>query len=366
MNDSQSIAAAMPRRVSLRRSLLGWFDRHRRVMPWRAEPGQRPNAYHVWLSEMMLQQTQVATVIPYFQRFIRTFPAIDDLAKADESQVLTLWQGLGYYRRARQLHAAAKAIVDRHDGAVPADIDLLKNLPGIGPYTAGAIASIAYGRPVPLVDGNVARVLARLFAIDEAVDQPAGRDRLWTIAASLVPKRRAGDFNQSLMELGSLVCRPTSPDCLICPCRGKCLALANRQVDELPRLTPKKPPVPVTHQVLTIVRGDRWLVRRRPVDGLWANLWEYPTSETQPLRSWIESHTGIALKRPSLRSMGRFTHLTSHRRITFAVWQARLDRIDSARELPPNWRWATLGEIGQLPMSNPQREIHRMVSEPAI
>lgn len=343
-------------------------------MPWRAESGQRPDAYHVLLSEMMLQQTQVATVIPYFHRFVQAFATLADLARADEQQVLTLWQGLGYYRRARQLHAAARAIVDRHGGVIPSDVESLKELPGVGPYTAGAVASIAYDRPVPLVDGNVARVLARMFAIDLPVDQPAGRDRLWSIAAELVPKRRAGDFNQSLMELGSLVCRPTSPNCLICPCQKKCLALAGEQVEELPRLTPKKPPRPVTHHCLLLSDQRRWLVRQRPADGLWANLWEYPTLELDdpPARSkspqrlvdWMTQTTGLALAPQALclEPAGTFSHLTTHRRITFVLWQAQCPVNQRPLRLPDRWQWALRRQIAQLPMSNPQRSIHRMIA----
>ncbi|MEZ6191711.1 MAG: A/G-specific adenine glycosylase [Phycisphaerales bacterium] len=211
---------ADPRVGKVRQRLLKWYDAHRRHLPWRADKSETPNPYHVLVSEAMLQQTQVATVIPYFNRFIEALPTVDDLAAADEQAVLRLWQGLGYYRRARNLHAAAKAIQQEHGGKVPDTIEALLKLPGVGRYTAGAIASIAYGRPAPILDGNVARVLARLFLIEQPVDAPKTRNTLWQLAEQLVPDKRAGDFNQAVMELGALVCTKVNPSCEACPLSG--------------------------------------------------------------------------------------------------------------------------------------------------
>ncbi|HMO26423.1 MAG TPA: A/G-specific adenine glycosylase, partial [Tepidisphaeraceae bacterium] len=216
----------MPRqdRVDIASPLLGWFDHARRDLPWRARPGQPANPYHVLVSEAMLQQTQVTTVIPYFHRFIDAFPTIRDLARSDEQRVLRLWQGLGYYARARNLRKCAIAVVERFAGEIPRTVDELLTLPGIGRYTAGAIASIAFGAPAPIVDGNVARVLCRLDAIEEDPKSKPVIDRLWSRAAELVPEKRSGDFNQAMMELGALVCTPKNPQCLLWPLRDRCRA----------------------------------------------------------------------------------------------------------------------------------------------
>ena len=203
---------AGPRAARVRRRLLAWYDKNQRPMPWRALKGRTPNPYHVLVSEAMLQQTQVVTVVPYFQRFVGAMPTVCDLASAKEQEVLRLWQGLGYYRRARNLHAAARVIVRDHGGQVPDTVEALLNLPGIGRYTAGAIASIAYGRAAPILDGNVARVFARLFLIEQPVDAPETRKTLWRLAEELVPPKRPGDFNQAVMELGALVHHPTYID----------------------------------------------------------------------------------------------------------------------------------------------------------
>src|SRR5262245_51351753 len=192
--------------VAISRALIRWYDINRRDLPWRAARGSRPDPYHVLVSEAMLQQTQVKTVIPYFRRFIRKLPSIKHLARADEQLVLRLWQGLGYYSRARNLRRAAQTIVQEYDGKIPADVEALLELPGIGRYTAGAIASLAYDVPAPIVDGNVARVLCRFDAIETPPSDRATQKLLWERAADLVPRRRAGDFNSALMELGATVC----------------------------------------------------------------------------------------------------------------------------------------------------------------
>src|SRR5438105_1807988 len=213
-------------------ALLAWYDRHRRLLPWRSPPGQPPDPYRVWLSEIMLQQTTVATVGPYFDRFVARFPSIRALAAASLDEVLHLWQGLGYYARARNLHACARAVVEHHDGRVPGDPAELRALPGIGDYTAAAIAAIAFDRPLAAVDGNVERVVARLFA--ERAPLPAVKPRLRALAASLVPAERAGDFAQALMDLGAVLCTPRRPRCVLCPWRQDCTAAALGIQESLP------------------------------------------------------------------------------------------------------------------------------------
>ncbi len=206
--------------------LLAWYDRQRRDLPWRAPLGTAPDPYHVWLSEIMLQQTTVATVGPYFDQFVARWPDISALAAASLDEILHMWQGLGYYARARNLHACARVVVEQHGGAFPSERAALRALPGIGDYTAAAIAAIAFDRRCAAVDGNVERVVARLYAVIEPL--PAAKPRLRELAAALVPEQRAGDFAQAMMDLGATICTPRRPRCVLCPWRGACLAEAGR------------------------------------------------------------------------------------------------------------------------------------------
>ncbi|MFN3168874.1 MAG: A/G-specific adenine glycosylase [Phycisphaeraceae bacterium] len=283
MQDADQIPMPTADATALRRKLLAWYRKHRRAMPWRAVNGQAPAPYHVLVSEAMLQQTQVATVIPYFERFIKAFPTIEALAEADEQRVLTLWQGLGYYRRARHLYAAAKVIVERFDSQVPDTVEQLLELPGVGRYTAGAVASIAHGTRAAVVDGNVERVLSRLLLIEEPINAPATKNKLWPIAESLVPKTNPGDYNQSVMELGAMVCTPKAPKCCICPVRAHCRAVREADPDKLPVKLAKKKPKAVTHVVVAAERNGKYLFEQRPSDGLWSNMWQLPTWEDSPI-----------------------------------------------------------------------------------
>lgn len=343
---------------SLRKHLLAWFAEHRRDLPWRAAEGEGGNAYHVFLSEIMLQQTQVATVIAYFHRFIEAFPTVESLAAAEEQRVLRLWQGLGYYRRARNLHAAAKAIVAEHEGVVPRDVVTLLTLPGIGRYTAGAIASIAYGTQAPLVDGNVMRVLARWFAIEEAIDAPATIKQLWALAEELVPAKDPGDFNQAMMELGSLVCTPRSPSCLVCPVRELCDAASGGKVELIPVKKKRVKPRAVTHHIVAIEREDgAFLFHQRPSEGLWSNLWQLPTCETfeaevdaKSISKWVRGAIGLIVN--EVREVEQFSHQTTHRTITFVVWRMNVKSPKGNRE---SGEWRKLDAVDDLPLANPQR-----------
>ena len=215
--------------AAIRRALLSWYDRNRRSLPWRRD---QPDPYHIWVAEIMLQQTQVVSVLPYWKRFIKRFPSLRRLASAAVQDVLELWSGLGYYRRAHFLHAAARRVVAEHAGRIPRDVETLMSLPGIGRYTAGAISSIAFGRRAPLVDGNVQRVLQRLFHPHASQASPRGAvSGVWRLAERLVPPGRPGDFNQALMELGALICLPASPRCDACPLARRCGALIARMHD---------------------------------------------------------------------------------------------------------------------------------------
>jgi A/G-specific adenine glycosylase len=257
--------------------LLEWYDRHRRDLSWRAPPGERPEPYRVWLSEIMLQQTTVVTVGAYFDRFVARFPDIRALAAAPLDDVLHLWQGLGYYARARNLHACARAVVERHAGKFPKDPAQLRALPGIGDYTAAAIAAIAVDYRAAAVDGNVERVVSRLFAVREPL--PEAKPRLRAFAAALVPESRAGDFAQALMDLGAVLCNPRRPRCVLCPWRGDCAAAAAGIAESLPVQT-AKPERPLRYGVLFwFSREDgAVLLRRRPEQGLLGGMIELPST----------------------------------------------------------------------------------------
>jgi A/G-specific adenine glycosylase len=230
-----------PSAERVRRRLLDWYGRSRRDLPWR----RVRDPYAIWVSEVMLQQTRVATVIPYYERFLARFPTLTALARAEESEVLAAWQGLGYYRRARALHRGARAVAADHGGSLPRDLEGLRAIPGIGPYTAGAIASIAFDTPAPVVDGNVTRVLCRLYALGGDPAKNPLRAELWRRAAQLVPAARASDFNQALMELGATVCTPRAPRCDECPLRRACLARSHGSAEALPEKKRRLPTVAV-------------------------------------------------------------------------------------------------------------------------
>lgn len=258
------------------KELLDWYAVNKRDLPWRRDR----DPYRIWVSEVMLQQTRVDTVIPYYERFMRRFPTIRDLAEAPEEEVLKLWEGLGYYSRARNLQAGARQVVERHGGVVPDDKAALSALKGIGPYTAGAILSIAFDKPEPAVDGNVMRVLSRYFLLTDDIAKPSARTRIERLAASIIPEGRAGDFNQAVMELGALVCTPKSPGCLLCPVRDGCAGRAAGMERELPVKSKAKPPRPEA-RMAALVEGrgrhaGKVLVRRRPDSGLLARMWELP------------------------------------------------------------------------------------------
>ncbi len=351
------------RSQAIRRRLLAWYDTHRRDMPWRVQPGQPPNPYHVLVSEAMLQQTQVATVIPYFGRFIKAFPTIKHLAKADEQAVLRLWQGLGYYRRARNLHAAAQAIIAEHDGRVPGNVADLLSLPGVGRYTAGAIASIAFDRPAPILDGNVARVLSRLCLIEKPIDATDTRKTLWRLAEQWVPARRPGDFNQAVMELGALVCTKANPSCADCPLSRECQALRAGRVAHVPVPAKRKAPVQVDHHIVAIERRGRFLFEQRPENGLWSNMWQLPTAEDltgkvgpMTLGVWAESRFGLMAVNP--KPLGSFTHQTTHLTIRFHVWTLS---ATSGRLRPRSGTWRNTAKLDDLPLANPQRKAVAML-----
>jgi A/G-specific adenine glycosylase len=313
---------------SLGAKLLPWYERSRRDLPWR----KTHDPYAVWLSETMLQQTRVETVAPFYERFLRALPTIGALAEAPDERVLGLWSGLGYYRRARLLHAAARRVARSYGGRLPSDPAELRRLEGVGPYTAGAIASIAFGRRAAVVDGNVARVLARLFAIDDDVKSARGSARLWRLAEELVPAGdvHPGDWNQALMELGATVCVPRAPRCGDCPVSGQCAGRAQGREGDLPRVGAKSKPRPVKRTAVVLASSRSVLLARRRTDLLLGGLWE-PPSAAGPLPA-LAARLGVDVV--ALERAGEVVHVLSHRRM----------RIDVLRgPLPRGRRWEVPG-----------------------
>jgi A/G-specific adenine glycosylase len=302
----------------------------------------------------MLQQTQVATVIPYFVRFTARFPTIQALATARPQSVLRQWQGLGYYSRARNLHAAARKIVAEHNGEIPTDFDALLALPGVGRYTAGAIASIAFDRQRPILDGNVARVLCRLGKIESDPRLPKVNEQLWQKAAEILPAKRAGDFNSALMELGATVCTPRNPRCENCPVKQACGALSAGAVERIP-VRKKSHPTPLVKRFTFAVQcGEHWLIERRPPRGRWAGLWQFVTIEAgtdEP--DDLSATAAIGFPVTELRPVGQVTHALTHRRYVFTAFSC-VATGDAANLNGSARRWVRLTDLSRYPFSKPQ------------
>jgi A/G-specific adenine glycosylase len=323
---------------TLAAKVVAHHRRHARPLPWRAAR----DPYAIWVCEIMAQQTRLATVIPYWERWLAHFPDVRALAAADQGDVLALWAGLGYYARARSLHRAARLVVERHAGQLPDDLDLLLALPGIGRYTAGAIASIAFGRRAPVVDGNVGRVFARLFAIEDDLRAPKTQKRLWALAESLVPDGAdAGAFNEGLMDLGATICTPKTPACLACPLADDCLARrAGRQAD-LPVLSRRAPTPERTVELAFVTRADHTLLAgRRLESGLFGGLWELPEAHTLP----------VTLGAPLAEHLQKLTHRTFRYLVRHATLRRGADPMPAApyEEL----RWLSPEALLQLGVSS--------------
>jgi A/G-specific adenine glycosylase len=328
------------RSARLHQDLLSWYAACRRDLPWR----RTRDPWAIWVSEIMLQQTRVDTVVPYFERFMARFPTPLALAEAPEDQVLSAWSGLGYYRRARMLHAGARVVAER--SGIPQSREGLLELPGIGRYTAGAIASIAFGEPVGLVDGNVARVFARVFALDDDMRR-AGMKRAEQLAERLVPERKPGDWNQALMELGATICTPRSPVCDRCPIASSCRARAEGRVNELPVMAEKPKPKPQAVQALVArSRDGRVLLARRRAGGLFGGLWEPPCVDGDEAAG-ADLVARFALSTSALT--GSVTHVLSHRRLTVDVHSGILSKAPSkATKLPDVYETAELFDDASL------------------
>lgn len=348
----------------LRRRLLTWYARHARDLPWR----ESQDPYRVWVSEIMLQQTQVETVRPYFQQFVATFGTVAELAAADEEQVLRHWEGLGYYRRARQMHAAARELVDVHGGIFPRDVETLQMLPGIGRYTAGAIASIAFNERAPILEANTIRLLSRLIGYRQDPTRSAGQRRLWEVSAAILPRKEVSPFNQALMELGAIVCTPQQPACGRCPLAGICVANADGLQQTIPAL-PRRTASEALHEVAIVVRKPgRVLLRKCGRNERWAGLWDFPrfelSSESAPQaeREMVEKvHqlTGVAC------ALGdRFVqikHPVTRYRITLDCYWAQYVAGRLRRSQTQPVRWVRASQLPEYPLSTTGRKIARRI-----
>jgi len=343
--------------------LLDWYRKTPRPMPWRGVK----DPYAVWVSEIMLQQTRVETVIPYYQAWMERFPTMDALAAASEQEVLSLWEGLGYYSRARNLHRAVRQVIQEHCGEIPRDPKLLRRLPGVGDYTAAAIASLAFGVDAAAVDGNIRRVLSRLFDVTTLADSPAGKKELQTLADAHLPTRQAGDYNQALMDLGATVCLPRNPECAACPIAAHCLAFARNVQEQRPVMKPK-PDIPhVTVTAAVIQRGDDVLLAQRPPGGLLGGMWEFPGGKQEPgeslaacLEREIREELGVGIIVGA--ALGVYRHAYTHFKVTLHAFHCSLNGdVPRAIEVH-DFRWVKLGELGQYPMGKIDRQIAKEIS----
>lgn len=338
--------------------ILAWFKKNKRDMPWR----RTKDPYRIWISEIMLQQTQVKTATPYYERWVREFPSVKILAEAPAEKILKLWEGLGYYTRARNIHKAAKLIVEKHGSRFPSSFEKILELPGIGRYTAGAVASIAFGIPVPVLDGNVMRVLARLFAIADPVDSEKTRKALWKLAESLIPARHPGNFNEGMMELGATICLPREAECLLCPVPDRCMAYRKGIQDSLPRKG-KQAAVKKVEAVCAVIKNKgSLLIERRPEKGLWANLWQLPTF---PVRG---RETPVKALEAGLAGLGIIALAGEKResvKRSYTVHQEKLHvfccRLLSQKKSNGNLRWAGPKELDRLPFSSAYAKILKEV-----
>lgn len=331
-------------------NLLQWFKKNHRDLPWR----KTIDPYAIWVSEIMLQQTQVKTVIPYYHKFLKAFPTIRSLARADLSKVLKIWEGLGYYSRARNLHRAAKTILNHFNGKIPDNLKDLQRLPGIGRYTAGAILSIAFNQEVPILDGNVKRVLSRLYAISGASQKT--KNLLWKYSASLIPDGHASSFNQALMDLGAMICTPKDPLCSKCPIKTVCKAFRLGKPERFPFQAVKKV-LPHMEAVAVVIQKDgKALIRQRPLKGFLGGLWEFPNwpivgrkDLMEYLRLKVKDDIGLKVKWKG--PLGNFKQTYSHFRLTLSVFKCE------AMEGSRRGKWVYLRNLDQYAMPRIFRQI---------
>ncbi|MCH2203167.1 MAG: A/G-specific adenine glycosylase [Fuerstiella sp.] len=369
-------------RQTVRRRVLAWYRVNGRSLPWR----ESADPYYIWISEIMLQQTTIAAVTAYFERFCKQFPTVQHLARAQETDVLRQWEGLGYYSRARNLHKAARIIVDEHAGELPDHVDGLLKLPGIGPYTARAIASLAYGHGVGILEANTIRVYSRLIGLDENPRSTSGSRTLWKFADWIVAPRSASSFNQGAMDVGSTICTPEDPSCSQCPLQNQCCSYKAGRQHELPRTPPKKKMTDVTEVALVLRRGSKILMRQYSEGERWAGLWDFvrfPVSieqgnqllllpdldtaggatlfaseSTSCVVQAVREHTGLLISDPYLVTQIR--HTVTRFRIRLLCVMAT--RVHGSVDPTTGFRWQPQVRFDELPLSTTARAIAKLVS----
>ncbi len=353
--------------TEISRRLLEWYRLQARQLPWRGQP----DPYATWVSEIMLQQTRVDTVIPYFQRWMQRFPTLEKLAAASEQDVLSAWEGLGYYSRARNLHRAARQVMSEYHGEIPNQRAALERLPGIGRYTAGAITSIAFGQDEAALDGNIRRVLARLFDMEDPAYSGAGQRRLWELARQNLPNGQAGDYNQALMDLGASLCTPHAPACLVCPLAELCQA---RQLGKQADLPVLKMRAPIPHYTVTaavIRRNNQVLIACRPSKGLLGGLWEFPGGKVEPgealpdgLAREIREELGTDILVGE--AFGIYEHAYTHFKVTLHAFMCTLTGQEPQPLEASELRWVAPPDLAHFPMGKIDRSISRRLEKAAL
>ena len=340
--------------------ILDWYALHQRELPWRGHP----DPYAVWVSEIMLQQTRVEAVIPYFMLWMERFPNVRVLAAASEQDVLSLWEGLGYYSRARNLYKAARIVVDKYGGELPRDLTVLRKLPGIGRYTVGAIASMAFGLDVATLDGNLRRIFARVFDVAEPADAPAGEAILWALAERNLPQGRAGDYNQALMDLGASLCLPRKPICMLCPFNELCKARALGLQEQRPVFKPKAEVPHYTVTAAVLQRGGKILLAKRPSKGLLGGMWEFPGGKVENgetlescLAREIQEELGSQIHIGE--TFGIYRHAYTHFRITLHAFLCELKAGEPKPVEATELAWVVPRDLSKYPMGKVDRQIAR-------
>ena len=349
--------------VEIQKLLIKWYRRHLRRLPWR----ETDDPYRIWVSEVMLQQTQVQTVLPYYQQFLREFPNVQMLANAKLQAVLKVWEGLGYYARGRNMHRSARVILEQHAGIFPNSWDVLRKLPGIGDYIASAVLSIAFNQPYAVVDGNVKRVLARLYKMSEPVNKSSSYKTFKEVADGLLDRHHPGMFNQALMELGALVCKPKKPDCNGCPVHSRCRAHQAGHVDQFPKRI-RRAKTPLHHIAVGVVyRNNLMLITRRKSEGLLGGLWEFPGGKIgkheRPEQACVrEIKEEVNLNVAVTGQIAQIKHAYTHFKIIMEVFSCRHVSGDVRLNGPVDFRWITLKEIDQYPFPKANHKFIHLLS----
>lgn len=351
-----------PYKKHFRQALVEWFNKEQRDLPWR----RTNDPYQIWVSEVMLQQTRVDTVIPYYERFIGSFPTMEALANAPEEELLKHWEGLGYYSRARNLQAGVREVIESYGGIVPDNRHDISTLKGVGPYTAGAILSIAYSKPEHAVDGNVMRVLSRVLKIHDDIALPKTKKIFEAAVEQLIVPEVASSFNQGLMELGALICTPTSPKCLLCPVREYCIAFQEGEHEKLPVKTKKVKMTHLHYNVFVCIdEHERYLLEKRSTNGLLANMWQFPmieqVDETKTSVQQLEQYYGITVE--NMKNILSFKHVFSH--LTWHIQSYLMVCSQTEDRIVADTGWFTKAEIEALPMPVPMLKIWKTIKDPS-